>query len=90
MKPEYINNGKKLNIKTKRGNDMQKSSKDTIKRFLSALILGKWIPCKDVISITGLTQGTISRAATRLTIDSVIVKKVLQEGRCKNTYYKLV
>ena len=88
MMPEYLAKSSKKKLKTKRGNNIQLSSKDTIDRFIAALS-GDWLLCKDLIDSTGLTQGTISRAAAHLMSDSVIDKKVIQEGRCKNTYYKL-
>ncbi|HHZ71036.1 MAG TPA: hypothetical protein EYN67_09855 [Flavobacteriales bacterium] len=88
MKPDYINKHKAEKLRTRAGNLMQSSSSDTIKRFIAVLGLD-WSPCKEVIYNTGLTQGTISRAAAHLLRDNLIVKKVKQEGRCKNTYYKL-
>jgi hypothetical protein len=89
MKPDYINKAKAKKLRTKAGNLMQCSSSNTIERFIAVLGLD-WVPCKEVIYLTGLTQGTISRAAAHLLSDSVIAKKVKQEGRCKNVYYKLV
>lgn len=89
MMPDYFIKVNNKKLKVKKGHNMQRSSKDTIDKFISALVLGQWILCKDVIDNTGLTQGTISRAAAHLIRDKVISKKALQEGRCKNTYYKL-
>ena len=88
MKPEYLNQQECKKIVTRNGNKMQKSSKDTLDKFITSLGLD-WLICKELIAKTGLTQGTISRAAAHLLKDNLIVKKVKHDGRCKNTYYKL-
>ena len=89
MMPYFFKKADDKKPRVKKGHKMQSSSKDTIKRFVSALVVGEWMPCKDVIASTGLTQGTISRAAAHLISDKLISSKVKQEGRCKNVYYRL-
>ena len=90
MKPGYMNKAAEKRIVTKNNSKVQRSSAETITKFLAALVSGEWIPCKDVISSTGLSQGTVSRAATHLLNDNVIVKTLVKDGRSISFDYKLV
>ncbi len=76
-------------LTVKKGHKMQSSSRDTRDRFILVLTLDAWITYKDVVTFTGLSKGTISRAASHLLDEGVIIKETIWEGRLKSTSYKL-
>ena len=81
---------KSSKIKTRTGSAVQKSSQDTLDRFVAYLVSGEWVSCEHLIELTGLSKGTISRAAANLLGNKKITSKSVKDGKVKKTYYKLI
>lgn len=89
MNPSFFTN-KPVEILTRTKSTVLPVSKLSLKKVLTALKGADWLSYKQLVTTTGLTVGTISRAAKHLCSDSITITKTKKGGKERSTYLKLI